>query len=290
MRCNLRIHLSIVSLLAQLSICIVLFVCEATCRDNPLSDQKTNTKFFDSTPTGTSIQHLGVPTVSHSLNTRQNQVLDMTSTNKCTRTHEEEEAEAAAEPPTKISPREDEIRSILLQEANYDIHDPTKTQKRQEYLGWDQYFMSLSLLSAQRSKDPNVQTGACIVDSKNRIVGIGYNGFPRGCSDDYLPWASSHDLLSNGGAHSQEVNDVGNATVNILHTRDAYMCRAEVNAILNKCSDNLEESRMYVPELPCKLQADVTSLENSQELILLLLKLSQVMSLPKSSFKQVLLR
>jgi deoxycytidylate deaminase len=160
----------------------------------------------------------------------------------------------------EISPCQHEIRNILLQEANYDIHDPSKTRKRQDYLGWDQYFMSLSLLSAQRSKDPNVQMGACIVDSKNRIVGIGYNGFPRGCSDDCLPWASSHDLISKGGANAQ-IHEVGNAAVNVLHTRDAYMCRAEVNAILNKCSENLEESRMYVPELPCKSQGNHTFLK-----------------------------
>lgn len=35
------------------------------------------------------------------------------------------------------------------------------------------------------------QVGACIVDAQNRIVGVGYNGMPIGCSDDLLPWGKS---------------------------------------------------------------------------------------------------
>jgi len=52
----------------------------------------------------------------------------------------------------------------------------------------DDYFMSVAFLSAMRSKDPRTQVGACIVNDESRIVGIGYNGFPTGCSDDLLPW------------------------------------------------------------------------------------------------------
>lgn len=48
--------------------------------------------------------------------------------------------------------------------------------------------MAVAFLSAQRSKDPNSQVGACIVNAENKIVGIGYNGMPNGCSDDLLPW------------------------------------------------------------------------------------------------------
>ena len=61
------------------------------------------------------------------------------------------------------------------------------TTKRIDYLSWDEYFMAIALLSAERSKDPNTQVGACIVNSYNKIVGVGYNGFPIGCSDDELP-------------------------------------------------------------------------------------------------------
>lgn len=66
---------------------------------------------------------------------------------------------------------------------------PAKTTKRTEYLSWDEYFMAVAFLSAQRSKDPSSQVGACVVNPEKKIVGIGYNGMPNGCSDDELPWA-----------------------------------------------------------------------------------------------------
>ena len=66
------------------------------------------------------------------------------------------------------------------------------------YISWDEYFMGVALLSAKRSKDPNTQVGACLVNEDKRIIGIGYNGFPRGCKDDEFPWgrdgSSSHCL------------------------------------------------------------------------------------------------
>ena len=60
-------------------------------------------------------------------------------------------------------------------------------KKREDYLTWDEYFMGIALLSAKRSKDPSTQVGACTVNSEKKIVGLGYNGFPIGCSDDSLP-------------------------------------------------------------------------------------------------------
>ncbi|KAF8036970.1 hypothetical protein BT93_B0022 [Corymbia citriodora subsp. variegata] len=66
---------------------------------------------------------------------------------------------------------------------------PFDPSKRQGYLSWDDYFMAIAFLSAERSKDPNRQVGACLVSQNGIILGIGYNGFPRGCSDDKLPWA-----------------------------------------------------------------------------------------------------
>ena len=60
--------------------------------------------------------------------------------------------------------------------------------KRAGYISWDEYFMGVSYLSAQRSKDPSTQVGACIVSSDNKILSMGYNGFPNGVSDDEFPW------------------------------------------------------------------------------------------------------
>lgn len=54
-----------------------------------------------------------------------------------------------------------------------------KMAKRQDYISWDEYFMGISLLSCLRSKDPNTQVGACIVNGDNHIVSVGYNGLPR---------------------------------------------------------------------------------------------------------------
>ena len=66
-------------------------------------------------------------------------------------------------------------------------------RKRTDYLEWAEYFMAVSFLSAMRSKDPATQVGACIVNEEKQIVGIGYNGMPRGCSDDELPWGKSQE-------------------------------------------------------------------------------------------------
>ncbi len=106
----------------------------------------------------------------------------------------------------------------------------TNSKKREDYISWDEYFMGVALLSAQRSKDPSTQVGACIVDENNKIVGIGYNGFPRGCSDDVLPWA-------------RKAND-------IKETKYPYVVHAEVNAILNS-TKNLNGARIYVALFPC---------------------------------------
>ena len=62
------------------------------------------------------------------------------------------------------------------------------TVKRKDYISWDEYFMGIAVLSSMRSKDPNTQVGACIVNEHRKIVGVGYNGFPIGCDDDNLPW------------------------------------------------------------------------------------------------------
>jgi dCMP deaminase len=102
--------------------------------------------------------------------------------------------------------------------------------KRKDYLSWDDYFMAVALLSAQRSKDPNTQVGACIVSPQNKIIGIGYNGFPIGCSDDELPWERDGKPLE---------------------TKYPYVCHAEMNAIVNSTKADLTGSRLYVSLFPC---------------------------------------
>lgn len=103
--------------------------------------------------------------------------------------------------------------------------------KRNDYINWDEYFMGIALLSAQRSKDDNTQVGACIVNNKNRIISTGYNGMPNGCSDDDLPWERE-----------------GKSILDIKYT---YTCDAELNAIINSHGVNLEGCTIYVTLFPC---------------------------------------
>lgn len=98
------------------------------------------------------------------------------------------------------------------------------------HINWDEYFMGIALLSAQRSKDPNTKVGACIVNSDNKIVGIGYNGMPVGCEDSEMPWSRS--------AESE------------LDTKYMYVCHAELNAILNSIK-NLNGCTLYATLFPC---------------------------------------
>lgn len=97
-------------------------------------------------------------------------------------------------------------------------------------ISWDDYFMAVAGLSAQRSKDPSTQVGACVVDSDNKIVGVGYNGFPTGCDDDKLPWDKQGDFLN---------------------VKYPYVCHAELNAILNSAGKNLKGASIYVYLFPC---------------------------------------
>ena len=101
--------------------------------------------------------------------------------------------------------------------------------KRSDYISWDEYFMGIAILSAKRSKDPNTQVGACIVNESNKIMTVGYNGFPVGCDDDVFPWERTGDELE---------------------TKYAYVCHAELNAILNYRGD-LSGSKIYVKLFPC---------------------------------------
>ncbi|KAH8309785.1 hypothetical protein KR067_004407 [Drosophila pandora] len=111
-----------------------------------------------------------------------------------------------------------------------------ETHKRMSYLHWDDYFMATSLLSAQRSKDPVTQVGACIVDSQNRIVAIGYNGFPRNCSDDEFPWTKA----------KKDTKDF-----DPLQDKKMYVVHAEANAILNSNGATLTGTRLYTTLFPC---------------------------------------
>ncbi len=102
--------------------------------------------------------------------------------------------------------------------------------KRSDYISWDEYFMGIAMLAARRSKDPSTQVGACIVSPDNIIISTGYNGMPKGCSDDAFPWERSGEELD---------------------TKYPYVVHAELNAILNANGRDLQGSRIYVALFPC---------------------------------------
>ncbi len=103
--------------------------------------------------------------------------------------------------------------------------------KRNDYITWDEYFMGVAMLSAQRSKDNSTQVGACIVNQENKIVAVGYNGMPTGCCDDDMPWDRQADSA--------------------LDTKYPFVCHAELNAILNSNSASLKDCTVYVTLFPC---------------------------------------
>lgn len=102
--------------------------------------------------------------------------------------------------------------------------------KRKDYISWDEYFMGISHLSGFRSKDPNTQVGACIVSEDNKILSMGYNGFPKGCSDDDFPWEREGDEMD---------------------TKYPFVTHSELNAILNYRGGSLEGAKIYVSLFPC---------------------------------------
>lgn len=102
--------------------------------------------------------------------------------------------------------------------------------KREDYISWDEYFMGVAQLSGMRSKDPSTQVGACIVSSDNKILSMGYNGFPKGCSDDVFPWDREGEELD---------------------TKYPFVTHSELNAILNYRGGSLEGTKIYVSLFPC---------------------------------------
>ena len=103
--------------------------------------------------------------------------------------------------------------------------------KRTDYISWDEYFMGIAMLAARRSKDPSTQVGACIVSKDNIIISTGYNGMPKGCSDDEFPWERT----------GEDANE----------TKYPFVVHAELNAILNANGRDLRGSRIYVALFPC---------------------------------------
>ncbi|RLN24750.1 deoxycytidylate deaminase isoform X1 [Panicum miliaceum] len=132
------------------------------------------------------------------------------------------------------------------------------------YISWDDYFMAIAFLSAERCKDPNRQQQSCLckflIDAGTCTcvylllpeignAGIGYNGFPRGCSDDKLPWAKK------------------SAKGDPLETKYPYVVHAEVNAILNTNHASAAGQKLYVTMFPCNECAKIIIQSGVSEVI-----------------------
>ena len=129
--------------------------------------------------------------------------------------------------------------------------------KRADYISWDEYFMGIALLSAQRSKDASTQVGACLVNEDNKILSVGYNGMPTGCKDDDMPWARE------GG---------------MLESKYAFVCHAELNAILNNDGTSLTGAKCYTTLFPCNECAKALIQAGVKEVIYLSDKYAQTES------------
>lgn len=105
---------------------------------------------------------------------------------------------------------------------------PQKVAPR-KCISWDECFMRMAHIIAERSKDPSTQAGAVIVDSNNIVVGMGYNGFPRGISNTALPWEKEGELEN---------------------TKYAYVCHAEENAVYNS-NNSTKDCKLYCTLFPC---------------------------------------
>ena len=130
------------------------------------------------------------------------------------------------------------------------------SDKRENYISWDEYFMGVAKLSGMRSKGPNSQVGACIVSQDNKILSMGYNGFPRDCSDDEFPWA-------------REGEDLDKKYVYVVHS--------ELNAILNYRGSILERAKLYVTLFPCNECAKAIIQSGIREIVYLSDKYSGTM-------------
>ena len=104
------------------------------------------------------------------------------------------------------------------------------SEKRKDYITWDEYFMGVAVLSSKRSKDPSTQVGACVASNDNKVVTMGYNGMPVGLSDDEMPW--------------------GRVGKDELDNKYLYVCHAEFNAILNSYAP-VKGCKIYVTLFPC---------------------------------------
>jgi dCMP deaminase len=105
----------------------------------------------------------------------------------------------------------------------------TKVKPRESRISWDECFIQMAHVIADRSQDPSTQAGAIIVNENNVMVGAGYNGWPRGIEANALSWAREGDFED---------------------TKYPYVCHAEENAVYN-ANNSTHGCKIYCTLFPC---------------------------------------
>lgn len=96
-------------------------------------------------------------------------------------------------------------------------------------LPWHDYFLAHALLGAFRSPDPSTQVGCVLVKNK-QIVGMGYNGYPKGVE----PFTWNRDPKAP-----------------MLESKYTYVVHSEVNAVLNTSREDCKGATAYMTLFPC---------------------------------------
>ena len=102
--------------------------------------------------------------------------------------------------------------------------NPTPVPPR-EVPSWDDYFMALARQAATRSKDPNTQHGAIVVDPFKRVLSTGYNGGCRRIPDSLVDWSRP--------------------------AKYSFVIHAEENALWHSQRLDLDGCTLYVTGCPC---------------------------------------
>jgi dCMP deaminase len=126
--------------------------------------------------------------------------------------------------------------------------NPTVNDITLQSISWDSYFMNVAVLTSKRSKDENTKVGACLIDSSNRIIGCGYNGFIKGADNTVFPSAREGEWIN---------------------TKYPFVVHAELNAILNTTVFDLSNSKLYCTLFPCNDCAKVIIQKGISEVIYL---------------------
>lgn len=125
----------------------------------------------------------------------------------------------------------DYIKKMKVRADDVEVETATSDLPEiKDHISWDEFFMGVAAMAARRSKDPNTKVGACIASDRKIIISTGYNGMPNGCKDEEMPWGRDGDFKQ---------------------TKYAYVCHAELNAILNSDGRSLLGSTIYTTCFPC---------------------------------------